>query len=50
MDAPVVVNPLTVSKKASMGLGMAPLMTKGAAPMMEYTTHVSAVITKPSRA
>ena len=35
MLAPVVVKPLAASNRASIKLGMQPLMTKGAAPAMD---------------
>ena len=50
MEAPVVVKPLTVSKKASTKLGMAPLNTKGSAPTAERKIQLKAAITKPSLA
>ena len=50
MEAPVVVKPLTVSKKASTKLGMTPLNTKGSAPTAERKIQLRAAITKPSLA
>ena len=50
MLAPVVVNPDTVSKKASIYEGICPLITKGSAPIAEIISHDRAVITKPSLA
>ena len=50
MEAPVVVKPETVSKKASMKLGISPLITKGRAPMADTVSQVRAVIRKPSLA
>ena len=48
MEAPVVVRPLTVSKKASANAGISPLKTKGSAPMAENANQVMATMTKPS--
>ena len=49
-DAPVVVKPLTVSKKASKKLGSAPLSTKGIQPIRDRAIQAKATITKPSLA
>ena len=46
--APVVVNPLTLSKKASIIFGISPLITKGRAPKNEINNQDKATITKPS--
>ena len=48
--APVVVNPDTVSNKASTIFGISPVSTKGIAPTTLSTIHESATITKPSLA
>ena len=50
MEAPVVVNPLTVSKNASANEGISLLMTNGNAPTAESAIHASATITNPSLA
>ena len=50
MDAPVVVKPETVSKKASTYWGISPLSTKGSAPNADMASHASATVTKPSLA
>ena len=50
MEAPVVVKPLTVSKKASTQNGISPLNRKGSIPMRDISTQASATMTKPSRA
>ena len=44
----MVVNPLTVSKKASIYEGISPLITKGSAPTADISTHTSATIASPS--
>jgi hypothetical protein len=49
MEAPVVVYPDIVSKKASVKEGMVPEIIKGSAPKREETTHVSATVKNPSR-
>ena len=49
MLAPVVVKPDTVSNRASTGLGMQPVSTKGTAPTTEMTIQLRAVAAKPSR-
>ena len=41
MVAPVVENPDMVSKKASVTLGIYPLMMKGSMPKRLNTTHVT---------
>ena len=48
MEAPVVEKPLTVSKKASMKLGISPLITKGKDPIKEVEIQARATIKKPS--
>ena len=48
MLAPVVVNPDTVSKKASMKEGISPEITKGNAPKIDIKSQENATITKPS--
>ena len=50
IDAPVVVKPETVSKKASTKFGISPLMTKGSAPSADTLSQASAVTKKPSLA
>ena len=45
---PVVVNPLTVSKKASTKEGISPVITNGNAPNADINIHDNATITKPS--
>jgi hypothetical protein len=47
---PVVVNPETVSKNASIKLGIYPLIKKGSAPKSDIRIHESATITYPSLA
>ncbi|CDC70217.1 putative uncharacterized protein [Candidatus Colimorpha enterica] len=49
-EAPVVVNPLTVSKKASTNDGISRLMTNGSAPAADMSIHASATVTNPSLA
>ena len=49
MLAPVVVKPETVSKRASMGLGIVLLMTKGMLPIRLKVIQLKATVTKPSR-
>ena len=49
MVEPVVVKPLTVSKKASAKFGMQPEIIKGSAPITNIRIHESATMTKPSR-
>ena len=48
--APVVVNPETVSKRASMKLGMSPFITKGRHPKALMAIQLRATIRKPSLA
>ena len=48
IEAPVVVNPLTISKKASVKLLISPLIQKGNAPMADIVIQARATITKPS--
>ena len=50
IEAPVVVNPLTVSKNASTTDGIAPLITNGSEPTAESIIHVAATIINPSLA
>ena len=50
MEAPVVVKPETVSKKASTKLGISPLRMKGRAPRTDTLSQARAVIKKPSLA
>ena len=50
IEAPVVVNPLTVSKKASVKDGISRLITKGNAPIADISIHVKATVAKPSLA
>ena len=50
MEAPVVVKPETVSKKASTKRGISPPITKGSAPSSDIASHDSPTQTKPSRA
>ena len=47
---PVVVNPDTVSKSASVKLGMSRVITSGIAPRILMTIQLSPTITRPSRA
>ena len=49
IDAPVVVNPLTDSKAASVNDGICPDNQKGMAPNSPTTSHPTLTITKPSR-
>ena len=49
MLAPVVVKPETVSKSASVKLGIAPENTKGRQPKRLSTIQLIETITKPSR-
>ena len=46
--APVVVKPDTVSKRASVYLGISPDMTKGRAPIADIVIHDAATLTNPS--
>ena len=46
--APVVVKPLTLSKKASTILEIEPLITKGNAPKNDISSQDRETITKPS--
>lgn len=48
IEAPVVLNPEHDSKTASAMPGMAPEITKGAAPTMEHTSHVKDTTKNPS--
>ena len=48
IDAPVVVNPLTVSKNASNTLGISPLITNGTHPTAESMIHANVTMIKPS--
>ena len=48
MLAPVVVKPLTLSKKASTILGIEPLIIKGNAPKNDISSQDRETITKPS--
>ena len=50
MLEPVVVNPETVSKKASMNPGICLLMTKGRQPNKLSNIHAMPVMARPSRA
>ena len=50
MLAPVVVKPLTVSKKQSTYEGISLVSQKGSAPKADRTSHESATTAKPSRA
>ena len=50
MEAPVVVKPLMDSNSASSKRGISPVIMKGRAPTTLIMIHVSATITKPSRA
>ena len=50
MLEPVVVNPDTVSKNASMNPGICLLMTKGRQPKKLSMIHERPVMAKPSRA
>ena len=47
--APVVVNPLIVSKNASVYESSTPPSTNGSAPTSERSSHAVATITNPSR-
>ena len=47
---PVVVKPETVSKKASIKLGISPEITKGIAPNRDMAIHARDTTAKPSRA
>jgi hypothetical protein len=49
MEAPVVVKPDIVSKKASVKEGMAPEIIKGSAPKREHRTQVRLTARNPSR-
>ena len=46
--APVVVKPLTLSKKASIIFGISRLITKGKAPKNDISNQDKATITNPS--
>ena len=48
MEAPVVVKPDDVSKKASINEGIAPLITKGRAPTTEINIHANPTVKNPS--
>lgn len=48
IDAPVVVRPLTISNKASVKEGIAPLMPNGTAPTSELATQQTATVINPS--
>ena len=48
MLAPVVVKPDTVSKRASMGLVIEPLMRKGRDPIILNMIQLRATVTNPS--
>ena len=48
IEAPVVVRPLTMSNKASVKEGIAPLMTNGTAPTSELATQQTATVINPS--
>ena len=48
IEAPVVVNPETVSKNASIKFGIAPDKKKGSEPKILITIHDSATVTNPS--
>ena len=50
MVEPVVVKPETVSKKASIKLGMSPESTKGSAPKRDIKIHARDTTARPSRA
>ena len=50
IEAPVVVKPETVSKKASTKCGMSPLIRKGTQPSSDIDSHDSPTQEKPSRA
>ena len=50
MLAPVVVKPDTVSKRASMKLGIAPEKMKGSAPKRLIKTQLAETMAKPSLA
>ena len=50
IDAPVVVNPLTVSKNASNTFGISPLITNGTHPIAERAIHANVTIINPSLA
>jgi hypothetical protein len=50
MEAPVVVNPETVSKNALITFGIAPLRTKGIVPNTDMRSQALATHTKPSLA
>ena len=50
IDAPVVVNPETVSKNASKKYGISPLIIKGKQPTSEMNIQHSATMTNPSLA
>ena len=45
---PVVVKPLTTSKKASINRGISPVMTNGKAPKIDIAIQDNATITNPS--
>ena len=47
--APVVVNPLIVSKKASANRSSVPVITQGNAPTSESTNQARATMANPSR-
>jgi hypothetical protein len=49
IEAPVVVNPEIVSKKASVKVGILPLIQKGNRPISENIIQVKVTITEPSR-
>ena len=48
VEEPVVVNPDTVSKTASVNLGISPVIRKGTHPMSDSRSQLSAVTTQPS--
>ena len=50
IEAPVVVKPLTVSKKASTKEGISRLKKKGRAPTSDISSHASDTMAKPSLA
>ena len=50
IEAPVVVKPETVSKKASIKRGMSPPSTKGSEPSSDMASQASPTAAKPSRA
>ena len=50
MEAPVVVKPDMVSKKASVKLGIAPESMKGSEPKREKSSQAKVTMAKPSRA